>query len=447
MRKHKKKHDNRIACELKEALQGIVTEMASEPSSFIIDPARDFTRRRKLDMETLVNLILSMKGGSISKELYTYFGGDVEAATSSAFVQQRAKIIADAFEYLFRKFNDESSHLDTNTYEGYHLLAVDGSDINIAKNPESDTYFVKSDYNQFHLNAVYDALNKTYFDALIQPAPKEHEIRAAISMITRNEFRDKAIIIADRGYECFGLYEHIHRTDNLDCLIRVKNKGTKEVRDMPMADWDIDVSFELRTTQTRQDQKDFAEGKAKFVRGPSKRGIDKQVTWDFESPFMFSYRVVRFEISPGEYETLVTSLDREAFPLEKLKELYHLRWGIETSFRELKYAIGVLNFHARREDFILQEIYAMFTMYNFCERITMSVVIEQVDGRLHTYQVNFTMAIHICRDFFALPSYRPPPDVSSLIARHILPVREGRSDKRKLNKRMNPIMFTYRVAA
>ncbi|MBQ6623028.1 MAG: transposase [Mogibacterium sp.] len=100
-----------------------------------------------------------------------------------------------------------------------------------------------------------------------------------------------------------------------------------------MSDWDIAVSFELRTTQTKQDQKDFAEGKAKYVRGPSKRGLDKQVTWDFESPFQFSYRVVRFKISPGEYETLVTSLDRNAFPPEKLKELYHLRWGIETSLR------------------------------------------------------------------------------------------------------------------
>ena len=161
MRKDKKKHDNRIAIELKESLKGIVSEMANEPSGFILDPARDFTRKRKLDMETLINLILSMKGGSISKELYTYFGGDIETATSSAFVQQRAKIRAEAFEYLFRKFNDASSQMDTNTYDGYSLLAVDGSDINIAKNPESDTYFVKSDYNQFHLNAVYDVLTRS----------------------------------------------------------------------------------------------------------------------------------------------------------------------------------------------------------------------------------------------------------------------------------------------
>ena len=35
-----------------------------------------------------------------------------------------------------------------------------------------------------------------------------------------------------------------------------------------------------------------------------------------------------------------------------------MRWGIETSFRELKYAIGLTSFHARKPDFIKQEIYA-----------------------------------------------------------------------------------------
>lgn len=448
MRKTKAEQDNKIAVRLKEQLYGIISDMTSDPSCYVNEPGKDFTRKRKLDMETLLTLILSMRGGSINKELFNFFGSNPNMATSSAFVQQRSKLKPEAFEHIFRSFNTLTGHRDKNTFDGYKLLAVDGSDINIAKNPESDTYFVKGDFNQFHLNAIYDVLNKTYFDALVQPAPKEHEIRAAIEMINRNDYPDKTILIADRGYECFGLYEYIHRKRNLEYIVRVKNSGTKETRDLPMADVDIDVSFELRTTQTKEDKEAYAAGLAKYVRGKSRLGKEKQVvTWDFESPFTFAYRIVRFEIAHGVYETIATSLNRDEFPPEKIKELYHLRWGIETSFRELKYAIGVLNFHAKREDFVLQEIFAMLTVYNFCERITISVVIEQKGGRLHTYQVNFTMAIHICRDFFALPITRPPPDVASLIARYILPVREGRADKRKINKRMDPITFTYRIAA
>lgn len=61
-----------------------------------------------------------------------------------------------------------------------------------------------------------------------------------------------------------------------------------------------------------------------------------------------------------------------------------MRWGIETLFRELKYSIGLSNFHAKKVTYILQEIYAKLTMYNFCEVITSFVVIHQSDIK-HLY--------------------------------------------------------------
>jgi hypothetical protein len=47
----------------------------------------------------------------------------------------------------------------------------------------------------------------------------------------------------------------------------------------------------------------------------------------------------------------------------KIKEIYALRWGIETSFRELKYAIGLSNFHAKKVAYIKQEIFARLTLF------------------------------------------------------------------------------------
>lgn len=52
-------------------------------------------------------------------------------------------------------------------------------------------------------------------------------------------------------------------------------------------------------------------------------------------------------LDTGEYETLVTSLSPQ-FTLSDLKELYHARWGIETSFRELKYGIGLMDLHEKK---------------------------------------------------------------------------------------------------
>ena len=141
----------------------------------------------------------------------------------------------------------------------------------------------------------------------------------------------------------------------------------------------------------------------------------------------------------------MTSLNRFEFPLAEIKKLYHLRWQIENSFRDLKYAVGLVNFHAKKETAIMAEIFARLILYNFCERITMQVVIYQDKNRKWTYQINHTMAIHICRDFYRHHSKEPPPNVELLIERYILPVRPNRKDERKL-KTKSVVYFLYRVA-
>ena len=64
--------------------------------------------------------------------------------------------------------------------------------------------------------------------------------------------------------------------------------------------------------------------------------------------YKIPFRIVRFQIADGVFETVVTNLDPENFPPMELQKLYNMRWGIETSFRELKYTIGLLHFHAKK---------------------------------------------------------------------------------------------------
>lgn len=161
-------------------------------------------------------------------------------------------------------------------------------------------------------------------------------------------------------------------------------------------------------------------------------------------------RIVRFKIADTgndftDYETIATSLNKKDFSAEEIKKLYHMRWGIETSFRELKYAVGLTRLHTKKTSAAMQEVLARLIMYNFCECITMSIVIEQKDSRKWTYHVNFTHAIHICKDYFRCrdPS---PPDVVALITREILPVRPGRPDKRKTVQAKTFVWFMYRVS-
>ena len=65
---------------------------------------------------------------------------------------------------------------------------------------------------------------------------------------------------------------------------------------------------------------------------------------DFPSPYPMKLRIFRFLLDNGEFETIAISLPH-SFSLDDIRELYHLRWGIETSFRNLKYTLGLVNLH------------------------------------------------------------------------------------------------------
>ncbi|PWW00866.1 hypothetical protein DFQ01_1118 [Paenibacillus cellulosilyticus] len=114
-----------------------------------------------------MQLLITMGGNSLYKELLESEGYDVNTATASAFVQQRNKILPSAVESLFHIFTQ--SYTDIKDYRGYRLLAVDGSDLQIATDPtEMNTYYLNQPktkgYNLLHLNAVYDLCNRLYID-------------------------------------------------------------------------------------------------------------------------------------------------------------------------------------------------------------------------------------------------------------------------------------------
>jgi hypothetical protein len=163
--------------------------------------------------------------------------------------------------------------------------------------------------------------------------------------------------------------------------------------------------------------------------------------------YPISFRVVRFVLPSGAYETVITNLSAAEFPPDELKSIYNMRWGIETSFRALKYTVGLTSFHAKRQESITQEIFARMIMYNFAEMITSHVVISQMDKR-HQYQVNLMVAVHVCRHFLRSRGNEPPSDVEALIRKNILPIRPirpGQKNTRKIRYK-SAVSFVYRVA-
>ena len=416
---------------------------------FSKQPEKDFTRNRKLPFPKLVSFLLAMEGGTLTTELLKRFGCSLDTASASAFVQQRSKLAPETFPSLFDLFVRKTQPIKL--YKGFRLLATDGSDIQVPNNPEHTASHYhgangQASYNILHLDAIYDLLQCTYQDASLAGDRDANERSVLCQMVDRSSIPN-ALMIADRGYESYNVMAHIQQK-GWKFLIRIQDaansRGIAAGLNLPDSDqFDMFVDMTLTTKQTNEVKKLLQN-----------KNLYKHLHKDFDflpktnrkhDPAVFfklPFRIVRFKISEYTYETVVTNLDTVAFPPSELKKLYAMRWGIETSFRELKYTVGLLHFHAKKVEHLYQEVFARLIMYNFTELITSPVISHKADCK-YAYKANFTVAVHVCRQFFL--GNVSPPDVEAAIRRYVSPIRPGRSRPRNLTVK-HAVSFVYRVA-
>lgn len=432
--------------QVKQKLFSIIEEMDSLNWLFTKCPDKDFTRKKKWSFKEMMNFMLVMEGKSLKDELLEYFFYDNSTPSNSSFNQRRNQILPEAFEFLFQEFTNSFKSKNA-VYKGYRLIACDGSDLCIAHNPNDATTYYQTlpgsrGYNMLHLNAFYDLCNRTYIDAIIQPAVLQNEKRAMCDLIDRYQGKP-AIFIADRGYESYNTFAHIEEK-GMYYLIRVKDiNSTGILKGLALPEskiFDVWKSITLTKKQTNETK----ANKDKYHIVPSASTFD-YLDLHTNKFYDLKMRIIRFPITEDTYECIITNLPQEQFDAEKIKQIYAKRWGIETSFRELKYAIGLTRFHSKKTEYIIQEIWSRMTLYNFCEIIASAVVVEKKGNCKHTYQLNYTRAIHICCYFLSIKKEKAPPDVEYLIRHELLPVRTGRSDPRKV-KTQSTISFLYRAA-
>ena len=443
------------AC-VKQSLLDQIENLAEHPELYCQNPGRDFTRKRKLSFSALVSFILDMHGGSMTHEIIDFFLEKGISVSTSAVVQMRDKLKAEVFRALLLGFNKQMEEVSApKTENGLRILAVDGSDIQIPVNTnDAESFFPGTNgqkpYNLLHMNALYDLKQRIYLDAIIQKRLNWNEHKALIEMAEASPI-DNALVIADRGYESYNNLAHLQKRGWF-YLIRIKDGKTGIVSglDVPSTDeFDLEISMNLTRSITNE-VKELCKDKNHYRYIPQNMNFDYlpllRGTYGTKPVFYnLNYRIVRVRINGELLETLVTNLPAEQYPPDKLKELYALRWGIETSFRSLKYTVGMLHFHSKKAECIFQEVFASLVIYNLTEWITAQVIIQKPDCK-HAYRVNFTVAVHICRKMLSEKMH--PPDVEILIAKYIVPIRPNRKYERCMSKRGkdSAINFIYRIA-
>ena len=182
---------------VRSALFHAIKKTAANLDACVKIPGKDFSRKRKLPLQTMLLMLIGMGGGSLSKELYDWFGYTPSTATASAFVQQRNKIRSKAIEMIFNEF--VASAMPTMTFRGYRLFAVDGSDLRLPSDPTNDFSLIRNmdgqkQYNLAHLNAMFDLMSKAYVDVTMQGKKGMNEHKALVSMIDRSNIPGKVLV-------------------------------------------------------------------------------------------------------------------------------------------------------------------------------------------------------------------------------------------------------------
>lgn len=469
-----------------KALKTSISHIAENIDRYRKQP-QHFTRKNKLPFEKLVKVMLNMQGNCINAELQEAFPELSERMTASAYVQARDKLSLPVFEDLLSHYNQSAPK---KLFNGkYRLYAIDGSDFTTPWNPQSAFVVDTNKRNgeaikpfcQIHANIVYDIASRQYMDCVLQPKNSSDEIAAALKMIGRMPKDDPFMVIMDRGYESFNFIETLNRTANCQYVIRARvNNGIKAISNIPDEECDIEIAVPV-TTSYADYKKRRTNGETVYkINAPKRRNKEthspKTVPqrWDFEDRCTIKFRVVKFLINDPDtgkdvWEVLITNLNRFEFPIAKMKELYHMRWDIETSFRDMKYSIGAMHFHSKKDEANQMEIYARLIMFNAAARNIIAAeeweaarakAVKQpaentensatknatTEDTKYPYAIDFKMACLSTRRFFRLHCNEPITKLYEELLKYKQPIRQGRQDERNLIKTKPAVAFGYRVA-
>lgn len=311
----------------------------------ILDNKTNFSRNRKMSFSDMIMYIIGNTRSPICLEAERFSKHLSKDITGAAICKARKKIKYTAFQELFEMGAGIVPR--TKTFHEYNIIAVDGMKGELPKTPELTAKYSISEKNRvpiFHAVSAYDVLNEIFIESEMHFGAADERSLACdiIDRIKQNEAyrNEKQIWVFDRGFPSLILLQKLMEY-NMKFVIRVPKIFLTEVNEFRESKY-IDKTVHINYTKERM--------KSNHVKS---NGICE-----------FDLRCVRIQLK-SEEEILITNLEKESFPKRYIKELYHLRWGIETSFNYLKSAVFVEEFSTRTENGLKQDYFVSLLVYNF----------------------------------------------------------------------------------
>jgi len=356
--------------------------------------ARFFTRERKMPFPKLMGCILGMIRESTQNALFRFFHALQSSTLMSqqAFSEARQKIRWEAFQELFGMTVNMTYHGYYETWQGYRVSAIDGSMLALPSDPALLEYY--GGYGRGNTSPtaqgsiLYDVYNRVVMDAQIAPRSigEQRLTYKHIENLVQMESFSKELIIFDRAYASAKLIDTLHNS-GIHFLFRVQRKFSRAIDEITQPDSLLP----------------FAVNNARCV----------------------TLRVLKFALSSGEIETLITDLTDPCISTESFKPLYFKRWPVETQYDELKNKLEIENFSGRTVDAIKQDFFATMYMSNIAAAAYWEAQAEVVKARAgknnkYQYQVNVNHEIGILKDHFIAALFAKNSRWRSLKVNYIL---------------------------
>jgi hypothetical protein len=436
----------KIITELKSFLEICTTE------SSVLDVFRSskkyFTRNRKLSFPRLVLFITKLCKKTLSLELDTFFEHELiktkGSCSVSAFSQQRHKLESFFFE-VWNKVLCESFYYhgqkQTKRWNGYRVIAADGSAVSLVGTKALALHFGGQSNQHGNFTGAkaflhYDVLNKLITFAQLATY-RTGELPMAHRAIDLLE--EDTLTIYDRN---FCNYKMI-------ALHKWAEGGRR---------------FVIRAKESQKLIASFIESglRSKEVNMfPSPDAIIelKKSGYIITAKTALKVRLVRVDLPNGITEVLITDLwEDDVYRPEIFKDLYFLRWGVETSISVLKNLLQLESFSGQTVRSVEQDFYATIFMANLAALITRQAN-EEKEEKKHKklvsktpplssrrivrdwpMQVNMNKATGKLRQSLVCLFISKNPDkilqqLSAYFRKHTLPIRKYRSFARERKSR------------
>lgn len=230
-----KNSQKRTCCDISYIHQDVFWDLCRNGNS------SSFTRERKMPLHDLLFTMINRRGITLSLELRNYMkiahpGMEI---SKPGYLKQRMKLNPHAFYELYRYHNKNFyAEAGFSTFQGYLVLAADGSGINIPTTEETLETFGTSSrkgtkpQSSIGLGCLYDVMNRMILESDCCKC-KFDEISLAEKQIDRlSETIGETqpfLVIMDRGYPSTAAFIRMMDKD-VSFLVRLKSSDYKKNR-------------------------------------------------------------------------------------------------------------------------------------------------------------------------------------------------------------------------